>query len=119
MENTMKTISRNRLKAMMDSDASFHLIETLDRKTFEEFHLPGARNAPLDENFESTIKSIAPNQDDTIVVYCKDTNCGASAKAAERLESMGYTDVLDYEAGKDDWKQAGLPVEDSATVARS
>lgn len=45
------------------------------------------------------------------MVYCYDADCTASPKAAERIEALGYRSVYDYEAGKMDWKQAGLPVE--------
>jgi CBS domain-containing protein len=34
-----------------------------------------------------------------------------SARAAWRLESLGFADVYDYTAGKMDWLAAGLPVE--------
>ena len=45
------------------------------------------------------------------MVYCKNTECPASEKAASRLDELGYRSVFDYEAGKVDWKEAGLPVE--------
>jgi CBS domain-containing protein len=34
-----------------------------------------------------------------------------SPRAAWRLESLGFEDVYDYEAGKQDWAAAGLPIE--------
>ena len=34
-----------------------------------------------------------------------------SPRAAARLESMGFTQVYDYVAGKADWGSAGLPIE--------
>src|SRR6266705_36190 len=34
-----------------------------------------------------------------------------SPRAAWRLESLGFTDVYDYVAGKRDWLAAGLPTE--------
>jgi Mg/Co/Ni transporter MgtE len=34
-----------------------------------------------------------------------------SPRAAWRLESLGFEDVYDYEAGKQDWSGAGLPIE--------
>jgi CBS domain-containing protein len=48
-----------------------------------------------------------------------------SARAAWRLESLGFSQVYDYAAGKSDWMAAGLPTEGAAagrptaaTVAR-
>jgi predicted transcriptional regulator len=34
-----------------------------------------------------------------------------SPRAAARLESLGFAEVYDYEAGKNDWMAAGLPIE--------
>jgi CBS domain-containing protein len=41
-----------------------------------------------------------------------------SPRAAWRLESLGFEDVYDYEAGKQDWTAAGLPIE-GTTAARA
>jgi CBS domain-containing protein len=37
-----------------------------------------------------------------------------SPRAAWRLERLGFAEVYDYEAGKQDWSAAGLPVEGTA-----
>ncbi len=49
-----------------------------------------------------------------------------SPRAAWRLESLGFTKVFDYMAGKADWSASGLPVEGeladyprAGTVART
>ena len=39
-----------------------------------------------------------------------------SARAAWRLEDLGFTDVLRYTPGKADWAAAGLPTEGTAVV---
>jgi 3-mercaptopyruvate sulfurtransferase SseA len=42
-----------------------------------------------------------------------------SPRAAWRLESLGFTDVYEYSAGKSDWGAYGLPLEGEVTkVAR-
>ena len=38
-----------------------------------------------------------------------------SPRAAARLESLGFTKVYDYEAGKSDWLASALPTEGRAT----
>jgi predicted transcriptional regulator len=38
-----------------------------------------------------------------------------SPRAAWRLESLGFTDVYEYSAGKSDWGAFGLPLEGKAT----
>lgn len=107
----MKTISRHDLKTMMDEGRDFSLVEVLSPESFKEYHLPGAKNVPLGEDFDSRIQQELPNKSQPVVVYCKDTECTASPAAAKKMDRLGYQHVLDYEAGKVDWKQAGLPVE--------
>jgi rhodanese-related sulfurtransferase len=52
-----------------------------------------------------------PDEDRDVIVYCKDADCDASPKAAKRMEQLGYRNVFDYAAGKEDWKIADLPEE--------
>lgn len=82
------------------------------QELFAKFHLPGAINVPLGDDFEERIQKAVPHRDREVVVYCYDDDCDASPKAAKKMEKLGYTKVLDYEGGKMDWKSAGLPVQD-------
>jgi len=47
------------------------------------------------------------------ITYCASFECQASTKAAEKLVSLGYSNVLDYKGGLKDYKEARLPVEGS------
>lgn len=106
----MQTIDREQLQALRQRDENLPVIEVLPRDSYETFHIPGAVNVPLgDADFDRKIEAVAPDKDREVVVYCADTECDASPKAGKRMEQLGYTNVLDYEAGKADWKEAGLP----------
>jgi rhodanese-related sulfurtransferase len=107
----MQTISRDEVQQKIDNGGDVALIETLPAESFEDFHLPGAVNVPLDEQFEEHIQQEVPDKNQEVVVYCASSDCDASVKAARKLQSMGYKQIYDYEAGKADWKAAGLPVE--------
>jgi rhodanese-related sulfurtransferase len=48
-----------------------------------------------------------------IVTYCSNTACRNSEIAANQLTAMGYSNVRKYAEGKDDWAEAGLPLESS------
>lgn len=106
----MKTISRDELKRRMDEGRVEAVVEVLDPPYYRKFHLPEAINVPLGDDFEQEIQKAVPDKSAPVVVYCQDEQCDASPKAAERMEAIGYSDVLDYEAGKVDWRDAGLPV---------
>lgn len=92
------------------SGESLALVEVLAADQYRDFHLPGAVNVPLDERFDEAVQQAVPDMSSPVVVYCLDTDCEASAKAARRLEELGYQKVYDYTAGKLDWKEAGLPI---------
>lgn len=97
------TITREDLKQKLDSGEEFTLVNVLSSEQFEQEHIPGSINIPLDQvedEFPSRF-----DRDDDIVVYCASPECQASPKAAEKLDSMGFTNVKDYEAGLSDWKE--------------
>lgn len=107
----MKTLSRQEVNQKLEANEAV-LVEVLAADKYADFHLPGAVNVPLDDDFEVQIQETIPDKSAPVVVYCYDTECQASEKAAQRMEALGYQNVYDYEAGKVDWKEAGLPVED-------
>jgi len=63
------TISRDELKAKVDRDDDFVLVETLAPHAFEHAHLPGAINLPPDLVRELAPR-ILPDKAREIVVYC-------------------------------------------------
>jgi rhodanese-related sulfurtransferase len=106
----MQPIGHEDVKRMLDGGEAL-AVEVLDRPYYRKFHLPGAVNIPVSGDFDSEILRQVPDRTRAIIVYCLDEACDASRRAAARLEALGYTQVYDYEGGKMDWKQAGLPTE--------
>lgn len=103
-------ISRSELKENIDRNDDFELIEVLPSEDLEEYHIPGAINIPGNELRDAVPDRISQKERE-IVVYCADSSCEASPRAARLLLDMGYTNVRDYEGGKEDWRDGGLPVE--------
>jgi rhodanese-related sulfurtransferase len=106
----MKVADREQVRRMIDRNAAT-IVEVLDQKYFDKFHLPGAINVPLGDDFERRIQGAVPDKSAPVVVYCMDEECPASPTAGQRMEELGYQWVYDYEAGKMDWQDAGLPTE--------
>jgi rhodanese-related sulfurtransferase len=63
------TITRDELKAKLDRDDDFWLVETLAPHAFEHAHLPGAINLPPDLVAELAPR-VLPDKAKEIVVYC-------------------------------------------------
>jgi len=92
------------------------VVEALPAPYFEDAHLPGARNLPHDAP-DATIAEVLPDREATVIVYCSNLACQNSTILSRRLAQLGYADVRDYEAGKEDWITAGLPVESAAVTS--
>lgn len=105
----LETITREELRSVLDSGRDVTVVDALGPSDYQESHLPGAINVPKDL-VEERAPRLLPDKDAEIVVYCANTACQASRIAAEKLVALGYTNVKDYEAGKADWIEAGLPV---------
>ncbi|MCA9015737.1 MAG: rhodanese-like domain-containing protein [Planctomycetaceae bacterium] len=87
------------------------LVEVLPEASYQEFHLRGAINIPLNAHFENLILQTFPDKSQTIIVYSLDFECTLSEQAVQRLQELGYRNIYDYEPGKIDWNAAQLPVE--------
>ena len=107
------TIDRDEIKARLDAGDPLVLVETLRAEHFDQGHLPGAIHMHYEE-VDERAAALLPDREALIVTYCSNRACANSRVAAEKLVRLGYGDVRRYEAGKDDWVQAGLPVETGA-----
>ena len=94
-------------------DPNVRLLDAQGPGWFEREHLPGAVRGRIDEP-DATVAALGDDVDGEIVVYCSDAACTGSALAAKLLEGRGYRNVRRYTAGKQDWLDAGLPVETEA-----
>lgn len=85
------------------------LVDVLPASEYRKEHLPHAVNVPLETMTATTTKSL--RKDQAVIVYCDDYQCDLSARAAWRLESMGFQEVYRYTPGKADWLAAGWETE--------
>jgi len=114
--STYQRIHRNDIRAHLKAGTPLTLVEALPEKYYKKAHLPGAIHLPHDE-VRAHAAEVLPDKDAFIVVYCANTPCENSRIAAETLGSLGYTNVAEYEEGKQDWIDAGLPVEGAREAA--
>ncbi len=105
----MKTISATDLKGKLNS-GDIELVDVLSEESYNKIHIPGSKNIPLDQ-IEKKAEEELPDKNAKIVVYCASDSCMASPKAAKKLESMGYQNIIDFEDGLEGWKNAGFEFE--------
>ncbi|MEC9374578.1 MAG: rhodanese-like domain-containing protein, partial [Planctomycetota bacterium] len=114
-EKVMKTITAEQLKQKIQSNPALPVVNVLDENHFRKRHIPGSTNVPLDQDdFTGKIAGLTPSKDAEIVVYCASESCDASPKAAKKLESAGFQNIVDFEGGMDEWAKKGFEVESGA-----
>lgn len=101
----MQTINRQDLEAMNGrKHQDFVLINVVPREEFLQQHIRTSINIPADsDNFAAQVERVAGGKEREIVLYCANSECPASTKAASKLDQAGFKHVYDYEGGTEDW----------------
>ena len=101
-------IRRKDVKTLV-AQGRVQLVEVLPAMEYKKEHIPQAVNIPLETMTTETTRAL--RKDVAVIVYCADFQCDLSARAAWRLESMGFQEVYRYTPGKADWLAAGWETE--------
>jgi rhodanese-related sulfurtransferase len=102
-------ITRDELKTAIDA-GTVTVLDTLGGDYYAQQHLPGAL-ALIPTDAATRASTLLPDRDAAIVTYCSNPACPNSGQVADRLTTLGYTDVRKYREGIQDWVEAGLPTE--------
>jgi rhodanese-related sulfurtransferase len=87
------------------------LVDSRNYDDYQRSHLAGAISLPLgllESNLENFMKQVP--RDRILVIYCSGYGCPDSFKLGVRLLKNGYTEVLVYEGGFPEWRNAGRPL---------
>ena len=106
----VRTISREDLKAKLDSGDDFKLIQALNRWAFDAKHIPGSLHFDTPEELLAAV-----HPEDEVIVYCSNVDCLSSVAMYRDLLRRGYQNVRRYAGGLMDWEDAGLPLEGTFT----
>ncbi|HCW32635.1 MAG: rhodanese-like protein [Candidatus Peregrinibacteria bacterium GW2011_GWE2_39_6] len=105
------TIHHNEIKAMIDRNDDFVIVDVRAPALFMKNHLPGAINIPLNSiNFTEMVDNQIPDKSKPIVIYCADHDCQKSVKFCKKLANLGYRHISDYENGLQEWINLGYPL---------
>ena len=102
----MQTIDAATLHARLDRGDPIVLLDVRRPETLAGGRLPGSRHCISDDVLERA-GEVVPERDATVVTYCRAVDCRRSMRAAERLESLGYADVVRFTGGIAEWEAAG------------
>jgi rhodanese-related sulfurtransferase len=107
---TALEIGRVELRQKLESGDELVLVDALPPIAFAASRLPGAINIPPD-SVDGMAELRIPDRETEVVVYCANPDCESSVEVAARLVELGYRNVRHYSGGKEDWRDAGLPLE--------
>ncbi len=110
----IRVISLERMQAIVESGGL--VIDARTPGEYEEGHLPFAVLLDYYEMaryFDEVLALITHEQE--ITLYCTGPTCEDSELLARELYAMGYTNLLIFSGGYDEWVAAGLPVETGYT----
>lgn len=86
-----KSLPMRLAKTALAEDPTIVLLDVRTKEEFDEAHIPGSRNLPLDQLHRAG--QLACAKDAKLFVYC---HSGARSSAAcAALAAAGYTDVTD------------------------
>jgi rhodanese-related sulfurtransferase len=89
-------------------------VDARSAEEYAELHIPGAVNLSrerLDQEGARAVAGIPADRE--LVVYCGMSSCEASLRAAEKLQSLGYSRVQVFMGGFRAWDDAGYPADTS------
>ncbi len=107
-----ESVSAHRLKELLDGREALTVLDVMTEECFSIEHLPQARNACVyNVDFVDRVKTIAPDLSGRIVVYGSSAKNLASSVAVTKLLQAGWSNVVDFRGGLEDWTKAGFPTE--------
>lgn len=110
----IRTVGLERMREIVQSGAI--VIDARTAEEYEEGHLPAAILVDYYEMgryLDEVLPRISPEQE--ITLYCAGPDCEDSELLARELYTMGYTNLLIFKGGYEEWIAAGLPVETEYT----
>ena len=108
--SNIPNISIEELRAELAAGTITEFWNVLTDRYFSGELIPGSRRVPLDQVGRHVSREHTPN-DAVIVVYCASVDCPQSGAAAEKLVTMGFTNVREFHGGLREWRENGLPLD--------
>lgn len=96
-----KKITQVEAKKIMDTRNDIEIVDVRDDDEYDQGHIDGAVLMPVECIDEKLTAAKLPDKSKTVLVYCRSGR--RSMEAAEKLDRLGYKNVLDF-GGLIDWQ---------------
>ncbi|MFZ0564989.1 MAG: rhodanese-like domain-containing protein [Chlamydiales bacterium] len=99
-------------RALKKERSNIVLINVLPSDLFEKEHIPNSINIPSQRpDFVEQVKSEVVDKDTPIILYCSSPRSSLSKQAVIKLEKEGFTNVIHFKGGMEEWRNSGEKVE--------
>lgn len=90
-------------------------IDAREVSAYRQGHIRGALSMPVGE-LDARLAELRArvDADAVLVIYCSGFGCNDSKTVGRKLAENGYRQILIFEGGYPEWKDAGLPVVEGA-----
>jgi len=102
----VREVTVDDVKAKLDRNEKFVLVDVREESEFVKDHLPGAIHLGKGV-IERDIEERVPNPATPLVLYCG--GGFRSALAADNLQKMGYSSVVSMDGGVRGWREKNFP----------
>jgi rhodanese-related sulfurtransferase len=102
----VREVTVDDVKAKLDRNEKFVLVDVREESEFAKDHLPGAIHLGKGV-IERDIEERVPNPATPLVLYCG--GGFRSALAADNLQKMGYSSVVSMDGGVRGWREKNFP----------
>ena len=92
-DNSYQQITQEEAKEMMDTQEVI-VLDVREQNEYDSGHIPGAVLLPVGTVDEDTAAAVIPEQDSTVLVYCRSGNRSKTASSA--LAELGYTNIYEF-----------------------
>ncbi|EJX03087.1 rhodanese domain-containing protein [gut metagenome] len=90
---TYHQIDQEAAKEMMDTQQVI-ILDVREQNEYDSSHIPGAVLLPMGTIDEDSAAAVIPDQDSTVLVYCRSGN--RSKIASSTLADLGYTNIYEF-----------------------
>ena len=106
-KSRVRELTIDDVKAKLDKEEDFVLIDVREDNEWEKDHLPNAIHMGRGI-IERDVETRVPKLDTPMILYCG--GGFRSALAADNLQKMGYTNVISMDGGIREWREKGYPL---------
>ena len=92
-DGSYQQITQEEAKEMMDSQEVI-ILDVREQDEYDSGHIPGAVLLPVGSIDETTAAEVIPDEDSTVLVYCRSGN--RSKTASSTLAELGYTNIYEF-----------------------